>query len=152
MCFFDVLLMQQSVSHNSARALILIINILMLSPDNNPYKATYGGSQSLSATYIQTHHSFRLNTSLLNLGQQILPWFSHLHTKNKNKPSSTPCFFFYVWTVFGPVPESEDLLALVVAHFLLSRVNPPPTHQPTHRLTQPHPIMPVKGNKAGISL
>lgn len=43
-CVFDVLLMQQSVSHKSARDLILIINNLMLSADNNLYKASYGGS------------------------------------------------------------------------------------------------------------
>lgn len=114
---FDVLLMKQSVSHKSARALILIINAVVL--NNNPNKGTCVWSQPLS-TLIHCH-SFRLNLRSQNLGQQSLTRCSNLHTKKK-KMFSHPLFF--LWTAFGRVPESQPLLVFVVPHFLI-RVHPP---------------------------
>lgn len=130
---FDVLLMKQSVSHKSARALILIINALIL--NNNPNKGTYVWSQPLS-TLINCH-SFRLNLRSQNLGQQSLTRCSNLHTKKK-KCSPTP-FSFCELLLAGC--QKASLCLCLLCHISSSEYTP-----------QPHPIMPVKENKAGMSL
>lgn len=136
--------MQQSVPHEPPGALILNINVSMLRADNNPFKGTYGKSQSLSAvnmpSFLQTQPQPEESGAPKSL---MTPTFAYQKLFSHHPPFSLFCT---CELVLVGCQTAKSLLVLVVAHSLIRVQHPPPPY------TQPHPIMPMKENKAGISL
>lgn len=83
-------------------------------------------------------HSFRLHHSNQNLGHRGLTWFANLHTK---KMFFRPLFSFCMCELFLAECQKASLCLCLLCHISSSEYAP-----------QPHPITPMKENKAGMSL